>query len=106
MPYHIDGEAYLDVNEAVELLGIKPATLYAYVSRGIIHSYRQQVGRRRLYRHSDIMALLQIKPETSEETGGEEKGQTTHKEAVQRQPDDDVIRDVHLPDAASWASDH
>jgi helix-turn-helix protein len=34
----VDGEEYLGVDEAAHLLGVKPATLYAYVSRGILKS--------------------------------------------------------------------
>ena len=30
----LDGEEFLTVEEAAGLLGVKPATLYAYVSRG------------------------------------------------------------------------
>ena len=41
----IDGIEYLDGDEAARLLGVKKATLYAYVSRGIVQSYRQGVGR-------------------------------------------------------------
>ena len=34
----VDGEEYLTVDEAARLLGVKPATLYAYVSRGVLRS--------------------------------------------------------------------
>ena len=40
---HVDGEEYLTVKEAARLLGVKPATLYAYVSRGLLRSYRQGI---------------------------------------------------------------
>jgi len=36
----IQGEDYLSASEASEMLGVKPATLYAYVSRGVLKSYR------------------------------------------------------------------
>lgn len=49
----------LTVAEATALLGVKPATLYAYVSRGLI---RSEAGagssRQRLYHTEDVRALL------------------------------------------------
>ena len=44
------------------MLGIKPATLYAYVSRGVIKSYRQGIKRQRLYRRRDVDRVLRIQP--------------------------------------------
>ena len=58
----IQGEEYLTVDEAASLMGVKPATLYAYVSRGILRSYRQGMKRQRLYRRTDIEALTRIVP--------------------------------------------
>jgi excisionase family DNA binding protein len=60
----LDGEAYLTVEEAAGLLGIKPATLYAYVSRGILRSYRQGIKRQRLYRRDEVAELLRLAPST------------------------------------------
>lgn len=85
MTQTIDGADYLDVDEAAALLGIKKATLYAYVSRGTLRSYRQRVGRRRLYRRDEIEALRTVRPSSS---------------------DDGVLRGVDLPDAESWAGEH
>ncbi len=34
----LEGERYLDGDEASTMLGVKLATLYAYVSRGILRS--------------------------------------------------------------------
>jgi excisionase family DNA binding protein len=56
-----DGE-YLTAREAADLLGVKPATLYAYVSRGLIRSYRQGIKRQRLYRRTDLEAMLRLVP--------------------------------------------
>ena len=56
------GEQYLSAAEASELLGIKPATLYAYVSRGVLRSYRQGIKRQRLYRRGDIEHVLRLHP--------------------------------------------
>ncbi len=58
----LEGEHYLDGDEASALLGVKLATLYAYVSRGILHSYKQGIKRQRLYKQSEIEALLRLRP--------------------------------------------
>ncbi len=62
----IDGEDYLTVGEASERLGVKPATLYAYVSRGLLRSYRRGIKRQRLYRRTEIDELLKMGPSASE----------------------------------------
>lgn len=59
----IEGELYLDVREAAARLGVKPETLYAYVSRGRLKSYRRGVGRGRLYLKAEIEALLALQPD-------------------------------------------
>jgi citrate synthase len=61
----LDGEEYLTVEEAAGLLEIKPATLYAYVSRGVLKSYRQGIKRQRLYRRADVEALLRVAPSSA-----------------------------------------
>jgi excisionase family DNA binding protein len=58
----IHGEDYLNAGEAAAMLGIKPATLYAYVSRGVLRSYRQGIKRRRLYRERDVRGILRLHP--------------------------------------------
>jgi citrate synthase len=47
----------LTAAEAAAQLGVKLGTLYAYVSRGWLKSYRRRVGREALYRRTDIDAL-------------------------------------------------
>ena len=59
---NLNGEEYLTAAEACALMGVKPATLYAYVSRGLLASYRQGIRRRRLYKRQDVERLLQIRP--------------------------------------------
>ena len=86
----IDDVEYLDVDEAAALLGVKKATIYAYVSRGVLGSFRQGVGRKRLYQRTAIEALREARP--SDEPAPNQ--------------DDDVVRNVTLPDAASWAGEH
>ncbi|MFC4640075.1 citrate synthase [Deinococcus hohokamensis] len=50
----------LSTTEAAALLGVKPATLYAYVSRGLIRSEAGPDGtRQRRYHASDVQALAQ-----------------------------------------------
>ncbi|HJZ46639.1 MAG TPA: helix-turn-helix domain-containing protein [Roseiflexaceae bacterium] len=88
----IDGVDYLEVDEAATLLGVKKATIYAYVSRGVLDSFRQGVGRKRLYRRLDVEALREARP--------------TGLPAAEAQDDDDVVRNVQLPEAASWAGEH
>ena len=58
----IDGEEYLTVEEAADLMAVKPATLYAYVSRGILQSYRQGMKRQRLYRRAEVAQLTRMAP--------------------------------------------
>jgi citrate synthase len=58
----IDGDEYLTGDEAAGLLGVKRETLYAYVSRGMLKSYRQGIKRQRLYRRAEIEALLRLAP--------------------------------------------
>jgi excisionase family DNA binding protein len=58
----IQGEPYLTAAEACALLGVKPATLYAYVSRGVLKSYRQGIKRARLYRSADLQRVMHVRP--------------------------------------------
>lgn len=58
----IQGEQYLSAGEASAMLGIKPATLYAYVSRGVLKSYRQGIKRQRLYRRRDVDRVMRLHP--------------------------------------------
>lgn len=49
---------YLSAREAAGELSVSPATLYAYVSRGLIRSEPSEDGRARRYRADDVRALL------------------------------------------------
>jgi citrate synthase len=69
----MNGEEFLTAQEACAALAIKPATLYAYVSRGMLGSYRQGIKRTRLYRRAEIERLTRLrgpdereKPETGQ----------------------------------------
>ena len=79
----LDGEEYLTVEEAAGLMGVKPATLYAYVSRGILRSYRQGIKRQRLYRRADVEQLTRVTPSAP----------------------DDARRLPDIPPAESWIRD-
>ncbi len=70
----LNGEEYLTVDEAARALGVKPATLYAYVSRGILRSYRQGIKRQRLYRRADVEGLLRLTPSAGPAPAGAEEG--------------------------------
>ena len=65
----VDGEEYLTAEEAAQLMGVKPATIYAYVSRGILQSYRQGMKRQRLYRRAEVEQLTRMAPSAGEATG-------------------------------------
>jgi excisionase family DNA binding protein len=83
----LEGEEFLTVDEAADLLGVKRATLYAYVSRGVLRSYRQGIKRQRLYRRSEIEGLLRLAPSGAPAEPGPRKS-----------PDD-------IPLAESWIRD-
>lgn len=63
----VQGEEYYTAEEACDVLGVKLATLYSYVNRGLITSYRQGIRRHRLYRRSQIDALLEVSPVARDE---------------------------------------
>lgn len=50
---------FLTGSEAARFLGVKPSTLYAYVSRGLIESVPSHNARERSYRLSDLIQLRQ-----------------------------------------------
>jgi citrate synthase len=75
-----NGAQMLTAAEAASELGVKVGTLYAYVSRGWLKSYRRKVGRQALYRRSEVEALRGV--------GTPERGLRAHS----------------LPDASSWVT--
>jgi citrate synthase len=95
-------DQYVSADEAIALLGVKRATLYAYVSRGVLKSYRKGVGRERLYRRTEIDALLNIRPDAPAPQRIAEP-QTAYTAPA---PDDRIARDVTLPGVETWAGDH
>ncbi len=79
----LNGENYLDGHEACHLLGIKISTLYTYVSRGVLRSYKQGIKRQRLYKKAELDALIQLRPSNE----------------IPSAPDDDTSE---LPHAEDW----
>jgi excisionase family DNA binding protein len=61
----LNGETYLNGGEACHLLGVKVSTLYTYVSRGILRSYKQGIKRQSLYKQAELKALLELRPSIS-----------------------------------------
>ena len=98
----IDNVNYLTVAEACALLGVKPATIYAYVSRDIFRSYKQGIKRQRLYRQDEVMALLAIRPGLEGTPQPERQPETP----IVSQPDERLPRedqrDEELPNAEGW----
>jgi len=52
-----DGERWLDSAQAAGRLGVKPETLYAYVSRGLLRRERSGDGRRSRYDEAEVERL-------------------------------------------------
>ena len=65
----IEGEDYMSAEEAARALGVKVGSLYAYVSRGLLASYRQGIRRKRLYRRSEVEELGRLQPGTRKQSG-------------------------------------
>ncbi|MGW5341847.1 citrate synthase [Streptomyces sp. HUAS TT3] len=66
------GERRLTTRQAAELLGVKPATVYAYVSRGQLSSRRDAVGRGSTFDPTEVEALARrSRREAAAPAGGE-----------------------------------
>jgi excisionase family DNA binding protein len=86
------GDDYLTADQAARQLGIKRATLYAYVSRGILRSYRQGIKRERLYLRADVDRLLRVAPSGAGPTGRTRAPSTR-------------LREWDIPLAETWMRD-
>lgn len=53
---------FLTAAQACEVLGVKRPTLYSYVSRGRLRSYRQGMKRQRLYSRGELEKLAGVTP--------------------------------------------
>jgi citrate synthase len=56
-PSPVGPERRLSTREAAELLGVKPETVYAYVSRGLLGSRRTPGGRGSTFDAAEVEAL-------------------------------------------------
>ncbi|MDE3229924.1 MAG: helix-turn-helix domain-containing protein [Chloroflexota bacterium] len=75
----MDGEEFLTAQETCAILGIKPATLYAYVSRRLLGSYRQGMKRTRLYRRHEVERLIRLRgPEDDRQPDDTEEHKDGH----------------------------
>src|SRR5215469_5309583 len=54
---NLEEPLYLTAGEAAAELSVSPATLYAYVSRGLVRSEPGETARSRRYRAEDVRAL-------------------------------------------------
>ena len=52
-----EGDELLGARAAAQLLGVKPQTLYAYTSRGLLHSIPSATGRARRYHRAELLRL-------------------------------------------------
>ncbi len=95
----IDGIEYLTVREVCDLLEVKPATIYAYVSRGILPSYKQGIKRQRLYRADDIRQLITLRPSLPEVPA---VMSPPAQEPAKDNQLPSTMPDVDLPDAEGW----
>ncbi len=77
----MNGEEYLTAEEARSLLGVKAATLYAYVSRGLLSSYRQGMKRQRWYKKSQVEALIGLRPGSRAGEPGSRAGSPSKEDA-------------------------
>ncbi|WP_030154317.1 citrate synthase [Streptomyces sp. NRRL S-244] len=96
-----DGERRLSTRQAAELLGVKPATVYAYVSRGQLTSRRDPVGRGSSFDAREVEALaLRSRREAAAPPGAELSVRTS---LTLIEPDRYYFRGV---DAVELASRH
>jgi citrate synthase len=54
---HVGVQPVISADEAAQLLGVKPATVYAYVSRGLLHSHRRPGSRQSWFDARDVGRL-------------------------------------------------
>ncbi len=96
----LEGEKYLDGDEASSMLGVKLATLYAYVSRGILRSYKQGIKRQRLYKQSELQSLLRLRPgDTPSPAANPRPGEGDEESKGSERP---TIKPGDIPLAEDW----
>jgi len=90
----LNGENYLNGNEASHLLGVKLSTLYTYVSRGVLRSYKQGIKRQRLYKQAELESLLQLRSSCEQAPSSQTPSSLEEEER----------RTVELPHVEEWMS--
>jgi excisionase family DNA binding protein len=93
----LEGEQYLDGDEASSFLGVKLSTLYAYVSRGILKSYKQGIKRQRLYKQSELQALLRLRPGDAPSPGNTARAVGSGEAATKKKPGDIPLAEDWVP---------
>jgi citrate synthase len=86
-------KSFLSAHEAAAELNVSRATLYAYVSRGLIRSEPMDGSRQRLYRAEDVRGLRARKSPGAEKLGG---GRTTAPGSPVLESAITLIADEHL----------
>jgi citrate synthase len=90
----MEGEEFLTAQEACAILGVKPATLYAYVSRGLLGSFRQGIKRQRLYRREEVERLIRLRgPDQEWDADLDAKPDSAPDSAPEAEAPDDSPRD-------------
>jgi citrate synthase len=102
----IEGVQYLTVDEACAVLGVKPATIYAYVSRGTLRSYKQGIKRQRLYRADEVTALTEIQPgDAPSQRLAPARATEEAPRAEKPAPTQGYAPDEQIPAAEGWMSE-
>jgi citrate synthase len=100
----LNGENYLDGREASSLLGVKLPTLYTYVSRGIVRSYKQGIKRQRLYKQAELESLLRLRPSDIDDALQTAETNSAFGTLVSTSPAQSlgVCQTTELPQAKDW----
>jgi citrate synthase len=102
----LNGENYLDGREASSLLGVKLPTLYTYVSRGIVRSYKQGIKRQRLYKQAELESLLRLRPSDRDDDSSTVGSNSAFDTVVSPSSSlsSGVCQTAELPHAKDWVS--
>jgi citrate synthase len=82
---------YLDARQAAAELSVTPATLYAYVSRGLIRSEPDEGSRTRRYRADDVRALKNRRAPPGEARNASESEQPVLDSAISTLTQEELI---------------
>jgi DNA-binding transcriptional MerR regulator len=100
----LNGEHYLDGHEASTLLGIKLSTLYTYVSRGVLKSYKQGIKRKRLYKLAELESLLFLHASRDSLAEASEASASSPSSGPSSTPGS-IRQTIELPYAEEWVPD-